>query len=128
MLRVEKLDPKIEREVAAIGDLSRVELIARWQKTYGTPPPGGIQRGLLERSAAWHHQVGRLGGLSAAARAVLRASAKTIASAGAGGKVAGRDIDKAAPVHKAPSRVAPPLPPGTRLMREWNGRMHVVDV
>ncbi|HWK12809.1 MAG TPA: DUF2924 domain-containing protein [Rhizobiaceae bacterium] len=127
MPREAMTDPKIEQKVAAIGDLSRADLIERWQKIYGSPPPMGIQKGLLERSAAWHQQASRLGGLSAAARAMLRASTKTITNSGVGGNVAGGETDEAAS-DKAPSRATPPLPPGTRLMREWNGRMHVVDV
>ena len=130
-----KPNQKLEGEVAAIGDLSREELTARWRKVYGYPPPKGINRGLLERSAAWHLQAGRVGGLSAAARAVLRA-----------GRVArrkdrqpvehdldqhtnaGLDAERFVPTSPARSRTAAPLAVGTRLMREWIGRMHVVDV
>lgn len=43
----------IEQEVAALGDLSREELAAWWQKAYGCPAPKGIRRGLLVRAAAW---------------------------------------------------------------------------
>lgn len=140
MRRNDNLDP----EVAAIGGLSREELIARWQKTYGCPPPKGINRPLLERSAAWHLQAKCLGGLSAAAQAALhvgpRSAAKAPRSAyqsakdanvgtgGGGAGCAGASLplpDLPVPVRKRPARR---LPIGTRLMREWNGRMHVVDV
>lgn len=131
---------ELDREVAEVGGLSRQELAARWEKTHGSPPPKGINRGLLERSAAWHLQAAKLGGLSAAARAVLRTakrneglsshSSKTEACekpSGAATTVAAdrkTTNDDRAPVSPA----TPPLAPGTRLMREWNGRMHVVDV
>lgn len=135
-------DKKLEREVAAIGDLSREELIARWHKAYGCLPPKGINRSLLERSAAWHLQAGRSGGLSAAARAVLRDGRKSLAR---GRRREGgswqRSVDGGgcAPGVRKPGRpdstqsasragAAAPLAAGTRLLREWNGRMHVVDV
>ena len=118
-------DKKLEREVATIGDLSREELIARWHKAYGCLPPKGINRSLLERSAAWHLQAGRSGGLSAAARALLRAGQKTKKKEE---PRAGIVQDGSGRVSAARTGVAPPLAAGTRLMREWNGRMHVVDV
>ena len=111
-------DRKLEDEVAAIGDLSREELAARWAEAYGCPPPKGIKRGLLERSAAWHLQARRLGGLSQMAKREIRAaSSDSSRTAASGKKTAGEPI--ALPTQ---------LRPGTRLMREWNGRMHVVDV
>ncbi len=131
---------KLEREVAAIGDLPREELAARWQTTYGCPPPKGINRGLLERSAAWHLQAARLGGLSAAARAMLRAGSaaarKHQAAAEAareGDRLPGEiaEVSEHRPAQSAATarpRASAPLAVGTRLMREWNGRMHVVDV
>lgn len=44
----------LENEIAKVGALTRDELTAAWTKAYGCPPPKGIKRGLLERSAAWH--------------------------------------------------------------------------
>ena len=67
------LETRIERtEVAALGDLSRGELAARWVKAYGFPPPKGVKRGLLERAAAWHLQARHFGGLSPTARKTIR--------------------------------------------------------
>lgn len=71
-----RADQKLEREVAAICDLPREELVALWVKTHGCPPPKGVKRGLLERSAAWHLQAKRLGRLSAHARRAIRQHAK----------------------------------------------------
>jgi hypothetical protein len=64
-------DAKLDRAVAAIGGLSRQELVDAWIKAYGTPPPKGIKRPLLELSAAWHVQARRLGGLSASTKKAL---------------------------------------------------------
>lgn len=131
----------LEQEVAAIGDLSREELVARWRKAYGCPPPKGINRPLLERSAAWHLQARKLGGLSSSAKTALRATGKARGGAttehraeipgGARAQSCARATSSLAVAHDiAPDRKArgPAHVVGTRLMREWNGRMHVVDV
>lgn len=138
-------DLTLEQEVAAICDLPREELVTLWVKTHGGVPPKGVKRGLLERSAAWHLQAKRLGGLSAHARVVIRQYAKQ--------KEAGRQLTKgrlgvqsnkpiassdlvtprseskaAAPSPSTLDIIKPSPAPGTRLMREWNGRMHMVDI
>lgn len=185
-----RTDQKLEREVAAIRDLPREELVARWVKTYGCRPPKGIKRGLLERSAAWHLQVKRLCGLSASSRRLIRDHARRMErqrqeekarserarDAEAKFQTNAADRDAALPgsderaryaatslrsdvanpgdtpsaaeraasstrasastspssrsrrAKKASQAFKPPPAPGTRLMREWNGRMHVVDI
>ena len=52
------LDERIEREVAALGDLPRDELATLWTKAHGVAPPKGARRVLLERAAAWHIRQG----------------------------------------------------------------------
>jgi hypothetical protein len=64
----------MEKEVAALGDISREELAERWTKTYGHPPPKGARRDFLLRAAAWHKQASRLGGLTPDTRRLLRAA------------------------------------------------------
>lgn len=134
---------ELDGKVAALGGLPRNDLVELWIKNHGCAPPKGLGRGLLERSAAWHIQAGHKGGLSAAARAVLRDGRRNkerAASAhGAVEPARGRGGATTKPTEESnsgaiPQRgvrepgAAPPLPSGTRLMREWNGRMHVVDV
>lgn len=94
--------------------MSRADLVERWVKAHGNPPPKGLKRGLLERSAAWDIQARRLGGLSAASRRRL-----TEVDGGAG---------RAGSLGAGNGGAAGPPPIGSRLMREWNGRMHIVDV
>jgi hypothetical protein len=117
----------IDQEVAALGDLSREVLAERWTKVYGHPPPKGARRDFLLRAAAWHFQANKLGGLPPDTRRMLRT-----ATAQAKGKFAptrsctgaAEPVTSASPVAK----VRRQLSPGTRLVREWNGRSHVVDV
>lgn len=160
-----RADQKLEQEVAAICDLPREELVALWMKVHGCPPPKGVKRGLLERSAAWHLQAKRLGGLSAHARRAIRAYSKqketerglvdepaatdaansdvpassdsgvlalsggaANASANRAAQVAASDASGSRSRSTAATTIKPPPAPGTRLMREWNGRMHVVDI
>jgi hypothetical protein len=122
-------DPKLDREVAAIGGLSRRELVDAWIEAYGTSPPKGIKRPLLELSAAWNLQARRLGGLSASTRKALLKAHSIRAPA---------DVSKLSPRNSKATAAEiviqdkeikrQPLAAGTRLMREWNGRMYVVDV
>lgn len=107
-------EEKLEREVAAIGDLSRQDLVDAWIKAHGRQPPKGVKRPLLELSAAWYQQAKRLGGLSAATtKALLRSQ-----GANRIGKAAGTSTQT----------YRPSLKGGTRLVRELNGRTHIVDV
>ena len=141
------MQDKLAREVAALGDLSREELVEHWIKAYGVPPPKGIKQGLLVRAAAWHLQKRRLGGLSAESGRVLMATTRRLEANRISPKNAGRaegperstnpQTGGAAtspsssafsnpPLFPLPVRV--PLKSGARLVREWNGRMNVIEV
>lgn len=116
-----------EKEVAALGDLSREELAERWTKTYGHAPPKGVRRDFLLRAATWHLQANRLGGLSPDTRRMLRAATAQVTKRPAETR-SGTNADE---MDTSASLVAAPrkqLSPGTRLVRDWNGRPHVVDV
>jgi hypothetical protein len=102
---------EIASQVRGVFQLSRDELIERWTEAYGRPPPKGTSRRLLERSAAYHLQVAAFGGLRPS---VIR----RLLAGGNGGE---RRKFKSGSVRCR-------LSPGTRLLREWNGRSHVVEV
>lgn len=130
----------ITAEVAALSNLSREELLERWRNIYGMVPPKGVRQQLLIRALAWHLQAKRLGGLSAETRRLLRSAISRVE-----GQMLARDRrpsnlaeeqvnaqdadsdDRAITVTSLP-RERRRLTPGTRLMREWGGRTHVVDV
>jgi len=104
-------DSALEREIGALADLPRSALVARWQVLYRTDPPKGLSRRLLILGIAYRMQAKRYGGLTPATR-------RKVAGNGSGG--ATPDRSKPKPSVK--------LAPGTRLVREWNGKTHVVDV
>ena len=130
----------IAAEIAALRDLSRDELIKRWRKIYGMDPPKGVRQELMIRAVAWHLQAKRLGGLSAETRRLLR-SAKSrvegemlacerLSSTAVETHVNAQDADsddRAIIMTSSPHK-RPRLTPGARLLREWNGRTHIVDV
>ena len=99
------MDP--EKEIALLSDLSHPDLAASWQAIHGAPPPKGMSRRLLLLALAYQLQADAYGALNAKTSRYLRAVA-------AGSPEAVRPL--------------PALKPGMRLMREWNGRTHVVDV
>jgi hypothetical protein len=132
--------PDIAVEVAALSDLSREELVKRWRKIYVALPPKGVRQELLIRAVAWHLQEKRLGGLSAETRRLLRSAVSRIESemlardgrptTAAEDQVNAQDADSddRTITVTSSSRERRRLTPGARLMREWGGRTHVVDV
>lgn len=133
-------------EVVALGDLSREELAALWERAHGHSPPKGIRNELLVRSAAWHLQAKRLGGLSpntkrllkaamAEAEAALLSKRKSVEPVVAIGSDALADREVGSEFTRGPDAVRPSpkrrrttLLPGARLIRDWNGKTHIVDV
>lgn len=105
---------------ALVRTASRDQLAAVWQCAYRRPPPAGLSRRLLEYAAAWHLQAERYGGLKPEAKRKLKRLAAQHA----------RDSGARSPEPGQPDRAKPrpALAPGTRLIREWGGRSHVVDV
>ncbi|HTV69639.1 MAG TPA: DUF2924 domain-containing protein [Rhizobiaceae bacterium] len=136
--------PDVKAEVAALSDLSRDELVERWRKANGVLPPKGVRQDLLIRAAAWHLQAKRLGGYSAETRHLLRSAIARVesemltrdgrAKAAAEEQVNAHSVDQpliqedSAACVTSPSRERRRLTPGARLMREWSGRTHIVDV
>ena len=86
--------------------MDRAALLAAWSTVFGRPAPKGISRPFLRLFLAYELQARRSGGLS-----------KPVAAALTRGE------------SKAPAKPAcAALKPGGRLIREWNGVTHVVDV
>lgn len=105
--------PPLDARLAALAAASLDELRAEWRRLYRTQPPPRLSRDLLTRGVAARLQEDALGGLSAITRRRLLAAA---GSTDEGGGAASRP----------PPRRR--LRPGTRLLRTWHGRTHVVTV
>jgi hypothetical protein len=97
---------RIEREIAALEELDRSDLLARWRLAFKKDAPPHLSRALMEKAIAYELQVGASSSLSPRTIRALKTAAKT------GGPLSGSSL---------PAR-------GTRLVREWNGVLHEVDV
>ncbi|WP_319824070.1 DUF2924 domain-containing protein [Thalassovita sp.] len=100
-----------KRREAALVDISELEqmgrdaLLSLWRRQHGQPAPRGLSRPMLRRILAFDMQAQQLGGLPRQAERMIER------------ELAGR---------RSPG--TPGLQPGGRLIREWNGVTHVVDV
>ena len=102
----------IEQALAALDDLAYAALKERWRAIRGADPPKTLSRQLLLRALAHAMQEDALGGLSPSVRQSLQ---RLGAELKAKGRI--RSVGK-----------QPPIKPGTRLIREWQGRTHEVAV
>lgn len=93
----------VAREIAQLLELDRRGCLARWQTVFGAPAPKHLSIAFLRQALAHQAQVKALGGLSPTTRRALASALK-----------GGADI--------SPPRA------GARLIREWNGRTHEVEV
>lgn len=85
--------------------MDRVGLLDAWSGIFGRPAPKGLSQGMMRRFLAFEIQARRRGGLSRKAKAALAREDRTSVKA-----------------------ITPALRPGGRLLRDWNGVTHVVDV
>lgn len=109
----EQLREIVARELAAIPGISREGLIERWESAHGQPPPKGISHRLLEYNAAYAIQIKHCGGLS---RSLIKELEKGEEDKTLGEGRRGKPATKTQ------------LKPGARLVREWHGESHIVDV
>lgn len=91
--------------VQDLESMDRAALIAAWSKIFNDPPPKSLSRAFLRRFLAIEIQTRRLGGMSTRTRKVLEK-----------------------PASETQSTSTPKLRQGGRLLREWNGVTHVVEV
>ena len=97
--------------IADLAGESVPDLRTRWDVAFGHPAPRRTSRDLLLRALAYHIQATAHGGLR-------KATQKHLARLAAGDDLSRR-------VRKRP---AVRLKPGSRLIREWGGRVHQVTV
>lgn len=91
--------------ISEIENMNLTALIALWPQTFGTPVPRRISQSFLRRFFAFETQPQLSCGLP---------------------KGIGEKLQRA--VHDKSKSQSPTLKSGARLIREWNGLTHVVDV
>ena len=102
---------KVEQRLAEIETYGSGALRQEWQKLYGCPAPKRVRRDLLLRAVAYRIQELAFGGLKPATVRRLKQLA---------------DKSGVGPVASPPATAS--LRAGMRLMREWNGETHLVEV
>jgi hypothetical protein len=103
-------DAEVEAEIALLSGLTHKELIDLWVQHYRNSPPKPISRKFLTRAIAYAIQVKHYGGLPKRLRKELLRIARENRSA----------------TPPRPQRRA--LSPCTRLLRDWRGGSHCVEV
>jgi hypothetical protein len=103
---------RLTEELQALPGRSTQELKQTWQTLLGTQPPNKLSRDLLIRVIADKLQEAALGGLAPAVKRRLAALGR-------------RTEDSAA---TGPAHPMLRLKPGTKLVRAWRGKTHIVLV
>lgn len=98
-------------ELKELGGLSTDALRQRWTKLFGMAPSPRISRDVLIRGTAYRIQEQAYGGLGKACRRQMQSLADTLRE---GGSI---------PVTQGQS-----FKPGTKLIREWKGKVHEVVI
>ena len=101
----------VEEALNSLSELDLAGLRHEWTRLYGTAPSRYISRDLLMRAVAYRIQENAYGGLKPAVARQLRKVMEDLR--------AGRTPD---------TIVRPQMQPGVRLMRDWNGETHSVEV
>ena len=101
----------VATDVAELDELSKDNLVQRFGQLYGCPPPRYTQRALLVRAVAHRIQENAQGGPDPALRRRLARLAGELRRTG-----------------RISVGTRPPVKPGTRLLREWQGETHSVTV
>jgi hypothetical protein len=104
-------DLEVAQRLEALCDLNPDELRKEWRRLYRSQPPR-LSRDLLVRAIAYRIQELHYGGLSKATRRKLAALVQA----------RGSDVEAAT------GNGAKWIRSGARLVREWNGRTHMVTV
>ena len=103
-------DP-VEKRLAALPTLTKAALCDLWQKFFHSDPSSELRRDLMIPILSYRIQEQAFGSLSARARARLRQLSRGFEN--------GRDPAAARALR---------IRPGTRLVRQWGDRVHLVNV
>ena len=110
MIRTARTTAEVEARIEKMRTFPRDDLEKSWIRIHGCNPPKGVKRRFLERAIAYHLQTTAFGGLRPR-------TFKALMAVLAGQRNVGRE-----------GSAISSLRPGSRLVREWNGRSHHVHV
>jgi len=99
-------DDKVGQALGELDKSSRGTLVAQWRRHYRSEPPRYASVEFMRQAIAYAIQERELGGLPASAQRELLAIAKGTQPAGTSSKIK--------------------IKPGTKLLREWDGKTHDV--
>ncbi len=104
------------KHLDALAEMDHPQLKDEWVKLYGVPAPTKIGKDFLRHAVAYRLQEKAFGGLKPSVRRKLM-------------RLAGGGSERAPSMKTRPSvQSRPVLRAGARLIREWNGETHVVEV
>lgn len=109
---------KAPNDIASLETLSREGLVTLWAEVIKAPVPKQLSQPVLRRMLAFELQSRRQGGLGKGFLKRIEAAAGPNARSDA-------TPDEGVAVPRAASRS---LAPGARILREWNGTTHAVEV
>ena len=101
----------VEKQLETLPALARADLAQLWQKLFHSVPDSKIRRPAMIRFLAYRIQEQVLGSLSATSERRLRQLEAAVAG--------NSDLKTSS---------APQIQPGTRLVREWQNQVHLVNV
>ena len=102
---------ELEAALARLATMSITELRTEWRRLYRANPPKKIGRDMLTLAVSWKLQERALGGLNSSVKRRLADLSQTMEAKG--------DLAKARLLR---------LKPGAKLVREWRGETHEVEV
>jgi hypothetical protein len=108
-------DPIVDR-LANLPNLSKAALAELWEQLFQTSPPARLRRDLMVRLLAHRLQEQAFGGLASAYRRRLEQLASAMEN----------DSKRALGSRRSIKRLS--IKPGTRLVRQWQSRTHIVHV
>lgn len=108
------MSESLEREIAALPKMNIAQLRAKWRSSLKQAPPLHVRKQLFVPILAYKLQEHASGGLKPEIRRRLEKLAASYR----------RDPNKEATPLAIPRRIKP----GTRLLRQWNGKTHQVTV
>ncbi|GHB04970.1 hypothetical protein GCM10009069_29390 [Algimonas arctica] len=114
---------KVHEGLAELEALNRAELGDRWTAVVNRPPPKSASRVFLLRALSYELQSKHAPGLSKVDLKVLQ---EALCDQGAGSAATKCSAEAAPKPSRSKPRIA--LVPGSRLVREWNGRSYTVSV